>query len=623
MKTLRGSISKSAKAEAPPQTPPAWPRGFGVGTGVLCTPPSFRHLHHTHPHNSRNSLLQKLFILWYNKMLGKQERKQTKYKWGTKMYRILLVDDEILVRDAIKENIDWQSMDCELVGDCENGKQAAEFVQEHPVDIVLTDILMPYMDGMELSHFLHDNYPDIVIVVFSGFGEFEYAKKAIQYGVSEYLLKPVTAMELTGVIQKMKEKVEQTRKEKAKMESLTKTSENYRENAQVIRSKTLEALVNCTIDIQKSLDKLEEMGITLSGCGYRVAVFDIDLYSGMYQLDMEKRQESALMAFVLFNISDEIVNRENAGIVYQEGNNRVCVLFQEKWSRNFNGRIKEICHEIQTEIRKVMGTEVSMAIGKWVKTLEELSGSHDVAVQALQYRYLLGGNLLIDMEEIHPVQDIDLRKSLDRLKEFLKSGKKEEMEAEFQSIEEQVKQSFAEKSRACMYLQQVIRVVDVAGEEVSSDISRIRDERKDLLCQVTAQKSFEQACKIVKEYILQVYDALTELNTSSGERQARMALDYIQKNYMDPNLSLNDICSYLNISTSYFSTIFKEMTGETFTEVLIRTRMDKAKELLENTMMKNYEIAERVGFADAHYFGISFKKMTGCTPTEYARENRR
>ena len=623
MKTLRGSISKSAKAEAPPQTPPAWPRGFGVGTGVLCTPPSFRHLHHTHPHNSRNSLLQKLFILWYNKILGKQERKQTKYKWGTKMYRILLVDDEILVRDAIKENIDWQSMDCELVGDCENGKQAAEFVQEHPVDIVLTDILMPYMDGMELSHFLHDNYPDIVIVVFSGFGEFEYAKKAIQYGVSEYLLKPVTAMELTGVIQKMKEKVEQTRKEKAKMESLTKTSENYRENAQVIRSKTLEALVNCTIDIQKSLDKLEEMGITLSGCGYRVAVFDIDLYSGMYQLDMEKRQESALMAFVLFNISDEIVNRENAGIVYQEGNNRVCVLFQEKWSRNFNGRIKEICHEIQTEIRKVMGTEVSMAIGKWVKTLEELSGSHDVAVQALQYRYLLGGSLLIDMEEIHPVQDIDLRKSLDRLKEFLKSGKKEEMEAEFQSIEEQVKQSFAEKSRACMYLQQVIRVVDVAGEEVSSDISRIRDERKDLLCQVTAQKSFEQACKIVKEYILQVYDALTELNTSSGERQARMALDYIQKNYMDPNLSLNDICSYLNISTSYFSTIFKEVTGETFTEVLIRTRMEKAKELLENTTMKNYEIAERVGFADAHYFGISFKKMTGCTPTEYARENRR
>ena len=123
------------------------------------------------------------------------------------MYRILLVDDEILVRDAIRENIDWKAMDCELVGDCDNGKAAAEFVQTHPVDIVLTDILMPYMDGMELSRFLHDNYPDIVIVIFSGFGEFEYAKKAIQYDVSEYMLKPVTAMELRAVIEKMKKKV--------------------------------------------------------------------------------------------------------------------------------------------------------------------------------------------------------------------------------------------------------------------------------------------------------------------------------------------------------------------------------------------------------------------------------
>ena len=111
------------------------------------------------------------------------------------MYKILLVDDEILVRDAIRENIDWKSLDCELVGDCENGRQAVEFVQSHKVDVVLTDICMPYMDGMELSEFLHDNYPDILIVIFSGFGEFEYAKKAIRYNVSEYMLTDKSAPE--------------------------------------------------------------------------------------------------------------------------------------------------------------------------------------------------------------------------------------------------------------------------------------------------------------------------------------------------------------------------------------------------------------------------------------------
>ena len=149
------------------------------------------------------------------------------------------------------------------------------------------------------------------------------------------------------------------------------------------------------------------------------------------------------------------------------------------------------------------------------------------------------------------------------------------------------------------------------------------EDRDELLRQITDQKFFEDACKVVQKHTDRIFEILSELNTSSSKRQARLAIDYIQTNYMDPDLSLNSICSYLNISTSYFSTIFKDETGETFTEVLIRTRMEKAKELLENTTLKNYEIAEKVGFSDPHYFGISFKKMTGCTPTEYAREKRR
>ena len=539
------------------------------------------------------------------------------------MYRILLVDDEILVREAIKENVNWAGMDCELVGDCENGKQAMEFVQDHPVDIVLTDILMPYMDGMELSHYLHDNYPDIVIVIFSGFGEFEYAKKAIQYNVSEYLLKPVTALELTGVINKMKEKVDQIRREKAKMENLTKTSETYRENIQIIRSKAIEALVNCTSDVRKSIRRLEEMGIELSAIRYRVAVFDIDLYSGMYEIDMEKQQESALMAFVVYNISDEIVTAEDAGIAYQEGNNRVCILFQDKWNHNFTSKTKEICRKIQEKIKELMGIEVSMGIGKWVKKPEELLQSHNMAEQVLELRYLLGGRILVDAEELSHQKEIFLETSLDKLKNSLKTGSKEDVKQALTETEEKIQQSLIEKSRACMYLQQIIRVVDNACEDVSANMEKIRSNREELLREITQQRSFDQACELVEDHVMNVYRTLEEGNTSSSERQAKLALDYIQRNYMDPDLSLNNICSYLNISTSYFSTIFKDETGETFTEVLIRTRMEKAKELLENTTLKNYEIAEKVGFSDPHYFGISFKKMTGCTPTEYAREKRK
>ena len=539
------------------------------------------------------------------------------------MYKILLVDDEILVRDAIRENIDWGKLDCELIGDCENGKQAVEFVKTHEVDIVLTDILMPYMDGMELSHFLHDNYPDILIVIFSGFGEFEYAKKAIQYNVSEYMLKPVTAMELTKVIENMKEKLDSRKKEQRKMESLTQVSQDYHKNANVIRSKALDCLVKCTRDVQVSLDELERMGITFQAASYRVAVFDIDTYSEMYQMDMDKQQESALMAFVLFNVGDEIVVREKAGVVYQEGNNRVCIIFAGNRTKEFSESIHRICHEIQKKVKEVIGLETSIGIGSWVRSPYELIYSYRLAAKAIDYRYLLGGNLLFDMEEKKTDNSIFLMKDLETLTEAIKSGDRRLMEETLGQIETEIKSALVEKSYACIYLQQVIRAIGNTCQSLSEEPEKIVAQREALLKAVTEQRTFFQAAALVEKYAQEVFDELQELNSSSGQRQGMLAMDYIQKNYMDPGLSLNSICSYLNISTSYFSTIFKEMTGETFIEVLTRIRMEKAKELLENTTMKNYEIAEKVGFSDPHYFGISFKKITGKTPTEYAREKRR
>lgn len=539
------------------------------------------------------------------------------------MYKILLVDDEILVRDAIRENIDWGKLDCELIGDCENGKQAVEFVKTHEVDIVLTDILMPYMDGMELSHFLHDNYPDILIVIFSGFGEFEYAKKAIQYNVSEYMLKPVTAMELTKVIENMKEKLDSRKKEQRKMESLTQVSQDYHKNANVIRSKALDCLVKCTREVQVSLDELERMGITFQAASYRVAVFDIDTYSEMYQMDMDKQQESALMAFVLFNVGDEIVVREKAGVVYQEGNNRVCIIFAGNRTKEFSESIHRICHEIQKKVKEVIGLETSIGIGSWVRSPYELIYSYRLAAKAIDYRYLLGGNLLFDMEEKKTDNSIFLINDLETLTEAIKSGDRRLMEETLGQIETEIKSALVEKSYACIYLQQVIRAIGNTCQSLSEEPEKIIAQRETLLKAVTEQRMFSQAAALVEKYAQEVFDELQELNSSSGQRQGMLAMDYIQKNYMDPCLSLNSICSYLNISTSYFSTIFKEMTGETFIEVLTKVRMEKAKELLENTTMKNYEIAEKVGFSDPHYFGISFKKITGKTPTEYAREKRR
>ncbi|MCF0132781.1 MAG: response regulator [Blautia sp.] len=535
------------------------------------------------------------------------------------MYRILLVDDEILIREAIKENIDWAGLDCELAGSCQNGQEAAEFVKKNPVDIVLTDICMPYMDGMELSHFLHDNYPDIVIVIFSGFSEFEYAKKAIQYNVSEYLLKPITAMELTKTIEDMKEKVDNRRKEKNKMESLTKASESNRKNSLLIRSKAIDSLVTCTSDLKDTITQLEGMGIHLNAPWYRVAVFDMDLYSDMYQIDMQKRQESALMAFVLFNVSEEILDRHHAGYAYLEGTNRVNIIFIGNQEPECPEQILAICREIQEKVRELMGMEVSIGIGRKVRKLEYLVDSHTQAEDGLALRYLLGGNLLIDMEKNHAETQVNLYDACKMLEDSMLTGKKNSMSSILEKMEKDIQEAHVSKNRACMYMQQIIRSIGRVQENVVTDLNDCLKDQEEYIEKVSAQNTFSRGMRLVCTYAARVFDDLFHVNSTSSQRLALQAIDYIQNNYMDADISLNHICSYLNISTSHFSTLFKEETGETFMEVLIRTRMEKAKGLLETTTLKNYEIAERVGFSDPHYFGISFKKTTGKTPTEYAR----
>ena len=282
----------------------------------------------------------------------------------------------------------------------------------------------------------------------------------------------------------------------------------------------------------------------------------------------------------------------------------------------------EICRTIQDKLKELMSLDISIGVGSWARTQQELRASHELAEKAIEYRYLLGGSLLIDMEEQPEEKNLSIKAYVEKLAAALKVGKKENAEHILEQISSEIKEARVDKSRACVYLQQIIRAADETCEDMVPD-NRLFSKREALLQQVTEQNSFDSAVELVRNHIGEIFQTLSDANSSSGQRQARLALDYIQKNYMDPDLSLNSICSYLNISTSYFSTIFKDLTGETFTEVLIRTRMEKAKELLENTTMKNYEIAEKVGFADPHYFGISFKKMTGCTPTEYAREKRK
>lgn len=539
------------------------------------------------------------------------------------MYKVLLADDEILVRDAIRENIEWNSLGYEFVKDCENGKEVMEYVTDHPVDVVITDILMPYVDGMELSKYLYENHPDISIIIFSGFGEFEYAKKAIQYQVSEYILKPVTARELTQVLRNLKEQLDYDRFQEKKIENLTKAYSSYKKNVSTIKSKALNSLVLGIESVQTSLTELDGLDVALDASAYRIVFIDIDHWAGLLTPDKETRKESALMTFVVENITNEILGR--LGIAYRDSNNRVFVLISTNKPRETLKSMKEICRRIQNTLEDIMKLSVSITLGPYVKGLEDLHISYTGAVEAMGYRYTQGNGMVVDVELCKDKLDGEVNQEAEvaALCKNLKSGNESCIYEAVQRIGRIYRDRCLQKKRVLIYLQQVIEAIYDTETEMAGD-SEERDEyRKASLNAIVESTCLQDSMRILRDYAVAVRERLVMATETSGQRQAVLAMSYIRNNYQNPDLNLNSICNYLNISASYFSSIFKEAIGETFMEVLIGIRMQKARELLEQTTLKTYEIAQRVGFSDPHYFSISFKKATGKTPTEYAREKRR
>lgn len=533
------------------------------------------------------------------------------------MYKVLLVDDEILVREAISAKIEWKKLGFELAGDCENGKTAIEFVEKTPVDVVLTDICMPYIDGMGLSQYLYENDPQTTIIIFSGYSDFEYAKQAIQYKVSEYILKPVTAKELTEVLERIRGKLDEERKQERKLERLSKVYHNYTQNESVIISKVLSGLVNGTEEVEWSLHELRELGVEITGEEFRVVVTDIDLYSELYREDNGLKKESALMSFVVENVSSEIVDRANAGIAYRDSDNRICLLL---WKKTPNHRldVERLCREIQEKVYRAMKLSISMGIGCWVKNLQELSESYEDAAAVLNYRYTRGVGMIFDCEGgIVPSNPMELKPELKKIADAYRGSDKTMLFNTLDQMEAWMEERYITGNQAGIFLQQILRTVYEKVSEVDENFY----EYDAVASSVNETHNMKAAMALVRKYADEGFQAISEAGQSSSARQAMLAVDYIKANYGNPDLGLNNICDYLNISTSRFSSIFKEETGKTFMEMLTNIRMEKAKQLLRQTRLKNYEIAEKVGFSDPHYFSVAFKKMTGMSPKEYTREN--
>ena len=531
------------------------------------------------------------------------------------LYRIILVDDEEEVRKSIIQKIQWEAVGFEVAGDAENGRDALEKLEVLEPDVVLTDIRMPYMDGLALAEKIHQKYPSMKVVIFSGYDDFEYAQRAIKLDVTEYILKPVNAEELTALLKKIRrsldEEIEQRR-------DVSRLRESYRSSLPIIREHFLNDLVRGGLEEETISKNLVEYDIPIADAGqWVVAVVHVEkeeIGAGNTSFHREKelipisvRQlvEEKLKGYCRFAACS--VSSELAVIAALDG------------EESKNGLI-DLLGDICRESRRVLEVSITVGIGCGSDSLTGINRSFKSAMNALGYAAIVGSGSTIYINDVEPVSRGKLQfdgTDESRLITAVKFGPEENIRGVIGELVGKMEDAPVHFRQYQAYLLGIVNTLTQLVQQYDLDLSEMFGAEMDYFEIFTNRPKREALQRWLLEATLRMNRAMNEARDNTTRNVIREARQYIQDHYQDPELSVEKICSHLHLSPAYFSTIFKKETGQAYIAYLTELRLNKAVELLNTTDDKTYLIAARVGYQEQNYFSYVFKKRFGVSPTKY------
>ena len=543
------------------------------------------------------------------------------------MLKIFLAEDEVVVRETIKRMIPWEELGFELVGEAADGEMALPLlIRQHP-DLLITDIKMPFMDGLTLARLAKKEIPGLKVVILSGYDDFNYAKQAIGIGVEDYLLKPITKNALIERLSEIRSRYEHEKTQKEYYEKFQREMQAYEKNSS---RDFFEALVGGSMDMMEVYKRAEKLGLDIVAEAYNVLIFTMNCdedFSGQRDEYSSWEAESLELLENLFaGHSSAMLFRSNIfsyGVLLKgqretiEENTRVCV----------------------DEIRKILSRqdgrrEWFLAVGQSVERLSQIQKSYHTASRAFSQRYLYDENILYydEMETMeHPggqaetednayLQKVDVNALNPAiLQKFLSNGLQEETENfvkdYFYAIGQEPMESLVFRNYVILNVRfSVISFIKGLGcdtnEMESADTEEVLAE---------SGKNMESAIAYAKKMISQAIEIRDQNSGNKNRSILKTAVDFIDSHYMDEEISLNTVANVANVSSNHFSALFSQNMGQTFIEYLTSLRMSKAKELLRCTAKRSSEIAGEVGYKDAHYFSYLFKKTQKMTPSEYRK----
>jgi two-component system response regulator YesN len=530
---------------------------------------------------------------------------------GGVMYRFLMVDDEEIVRRGFGRKIDWEGLGFQYLDPCEDGEQAIEAIAALHPDVVMTDIYMPRVDGLAVAEYIAERHPEIVIVILSGYDEFEYAQKAIRSKVFEYVLKPVTSRDLNGLLARLKAKLDADSRSR---QDVTELKERAVIAADVLRTRSLVDLVSGALPVADDGQFEKLFGFSPRGLACAAIVAE----------NAPRDPAAASPSVSLHESLRTSISSSRWALPFLPGEERAAALiFQAD-----QDTCDIVTGSIAGKLAAARGASTIVGVGRTYASWVDASRTYDEATAALAYRLVSGPGRAFTYAQPKgddPAVTAELKARCDRLSRATISGEAAS------GVDDATRQFFHSLEEARLSPQRVRHELDslfaaiidgFAGLGISA-ASLSRDLDLDYYQSVKHLRTMEESTALLARLCGHARLALKDRNLPLPEWKAKDLQSYVARHYSDKDLSLSSAAKGLSISASYLSKLAKRFLGQSFVEYVTAFRMAQARELLSTTDLMTHEIAEATGFGDAGYFSSLFRRHEGITPSEFRRQRRR
>lgn len=528
------------------------------------------------------------------------------------MLKLLLVDDEQPILDGLKYLIDWSQLGVNSIRTATNGRDALAVMNNFKPDIIITDIKMPFMDGLELIRTVKEELPETKCIVLCGYQDFEYARQAMKYGAIRYLVKPVEEEELIEIIEDISESMLNTNQEKERLEYLNR---KLIESEPFLRNKLLYDIVSGeTADLCDVSSKLKRFGINKFPQKFVCAVLEFEINDSIGGFTGEDLE---LVRFGVANIADELICSKANGFVFYMLKKQVIMIVDVS---SFNPHILEtLLRDIIYQISKYLNILVTIGVSSIHNCIEDAPKAFREAKSALRYKLLIGWEKVINYNDVAT----DINKGIIIPINVWKKIENSIITGDSENIPDVVAELFNElkllkgvdptelldKCRDELLL--IRRNIEEIGLE-DSLLKDFIDEFDQKMYIITLEEMEAKFIDVFQRLAREIFQT-NNLGIKSVINQIKQ---YIDQNYTD-NISLNTLSEKFYVNSSYVSRLFKQELGENFIDYLTDKRMEEAVRLLLSTEMHVYEISEKIGYGNPKYFSQLFKKYTGVSPREY------